>query len=144
MCPVPTFALLALLLVFAQSTSVVVKQHFRNYEKTPSSLGVNGQHGPKRVYSSSAEAHNSPEQSKRTQTEDAPSSGGNKCNIESKSRFDCARDKLLSQSECEDRGCCYALPCWIPVGHLGVSTRVFTLDTKWAPSPPPNGARLPT
>uniref|UniRef100_A0A3Q0T6M1 Lysosomal alpha-glucosidase n=1 Tax=Amphilophus citrinellus TaxID=61819 RepID=A0A3Q0T6M1_AMPCI len=24
------------------------------------------------------------------------------------SRFDCGRDKLLSQSECEERGCCYA------------------------------------
>lgn len=107
MCLVRTFVLLALFLVFALSTSVVVKQHFRNYEQTPSSLGVNGQHGPKRVYSSSAETHNSPEQSKRAQTENAPSSVGNKCNIELKSRFDCARDKLLSQRECEDRGCCY-------------------------------------
>lgn len=108
MCPVRTFALLALFLAFDLSTSVVVKQHFRNDERTPSRVGENGRHRPKRVFSSFAEAHNSPVQSERAQAENAPSSGGDKCNIERKSRFDCARDKLLSQRECEDRGCCFA------------------------------------
>ncbi|KAM4597980.1 lysosomal alpha-glucosidase isoform 2-T2 [Polymixia lowei] len=33
------------------------------------------------------------------------------------SRFDCARDRVLSQSECEERGCCYApLSSSVPAG----------------------------
>nr|XP_004558392.2 lysosomal alpha-glucosidase [Maylandia zebra] len=35
-------------------------------------------------------------------------SRGSECAMALESRFDCGRDKLLSQSECEDRGCCYA------------------------------------
>uniref|UniRef100_A0A3Q0T6N5 Alpha glucosidase n=1 Tax=Amphilophus citrinellus TaxID=61819 RepID=A0A3Q0T6N5_AMPCI len=35
-------------------------------------------------------------------------SGGSECTMAPESRFDCGRDKLLSQSECEERGCCYA------------------------------------
>lgn len=31
-----------------------------------------------------------------------------KCTMAPESRFDCARDRLLSQGECEQRGCCYA------------------------------------
>lgn len=40
------------------------------------------------------------------------------------SRFDCARDKVLSQKECENRGCCYAPlpdetgPPWCYYPHL--------------------------
>ena len=30
------------------------------------------------------------------------------CTMAPESRFDCARDKLLSQRECEERGCCHA------------------------------------
>lgn len=30
------------------------------------------------------------------------------CTMAPDSRFDCARDKAVSQSECEQRGCCYA------------------------------------
>uniref|UniRef100_A0A3Q3J250 P-type domain-containing protein n=1 Tax=Monopterus albus TaxID=43700 RepID=A0A3Q3J250_MONAL len=30
-----------------------------------------------------------------------------KCTMAPESRFDCARDRLLSQRECEERGCCY-------------------------------------
>uniref|UniRef100_A0A3Q0T1I8 Alpha glucosidase n=1 Tax=Amphilophus citrinellus TaxID=61819 RepID=A0A3Q0T1I8_AMPCI len=33
---------------------------------------------------------------------------GSECTMAPESRFDCGRDKLLSQSECEERGCCYA------------------------------------
>ncbi|KAK6312192.1 hypothetical protein J4Q44_G00178560 [Coregonus suidteri] len=32
------------------------------------------------------------------------------------SRFDCARDRVLSQTECQGRGCCYAP---LPQGHSG-------------------------
>uniref|UniRef100_A0A8D0D4M4 Lysosomal alpha-glucosidase n=1 Tax=Sander lucioperca TaxID=283035 RepID=A0A8D0D4M4_SANLU len=31
-----------------------------------------------------------------------------KCTMAPESRFDCARDRLLGQRECEERGCCYA------------------------------------
>lgn len=31
-----------------------------------------------------------------------------KCTMSPESRFDCARDRVLSQGECEERGCCYA------------------------------------
>uniref|UniRef100_A0A8C4F680 P-type domain-containing protein n=1 Tax=Dicentrarchus labrax TaxID=13489 RepID=A0A8C4F680_DICLA len=30
-----------------------------------------------------------------------------KCTMAPESRFDCAMDRLLSQGECEQRGCCY-------------------------------------
>uniref|UniRef100_A0A3Q3Q031 P-type domain-containing protein n=1 Tax=Monopterus albus TaxID=43700 RepID=A0A3Q3Q031_MONAL len=30
-----------------------------------------------------------------------------KCTMAPESRFDCARDRLLNQRECEERGCCY-------------------------------------
>lgn len=35
-------------------------------------------------------------------------SRGSECTMAPERRFDCGRDKLLSQSECEERGCCYA------------------------------------
>lgn len=37
------------------------------------------------------------------------------CTIDPESRFDCGRDRLLSQGECEDRGCCFS-PLPSPVG----------------------------
>uniref|UniRef100_A0A667ZHF4 P-type domain-containing protein n=1 Tax=Myripristis murdjan TaxID=586833 RepID=A0A667ZHF4_9TELE len=30
------------------------------------------------------------------------------CAMALENRFDCARDRALSKTECEDRGCCYA------------------------------------
>lgn len=36
------------------------------------------------------------------------SSRGPKCTMAPDSRFDCARDRAVSRSECEQRGCCYA------------------------------------
>lgn len=133
MCPVQTLVLLAPFLAFDLSTSVVT-QHFRNCEEPPPSSGENGQHGPKRVYSNCAESHNGPVQSRRAQTENAHSSGGNACNVELQSRFDCARDKLLSQRQCEDRGCCYAPVldtagppwCFYPSLYPGYQTGPFT------------------
>ncbi|KAM7386830.1 hypothetical protein PAMA_009453 [Pampus argenteus] len=32
----------------------------------------------------------------------------NRCTMSPESRFDCARDRVLSQRDCEERGCCYA------------------------------------
>lgn len=31
-----------------------------------------------------------------------------KCTLAPESRFDCGRDRLLSQTECEERGCCFS------------------------------------
>ncbi|XP_071372325.1 lysosomal alpha-glucosidase [Centroberyx affinis] len=50
-----------------------------------------------------------------------------KCAMALESRFDCARDRALSQRECEERGCCYApLPnsrgppwCFYPWSYSG-------------------------
>uniref|UniRef100_A0A3Q2DNX6 Lysosomal alpha-glucosidase n=1 Tax=Cyprinodon variegatus TaxID=28743 RepID=A0A3Q2DNX6_CYPVA len=36
------------------------------------------------------------------------SSRDKRCAMALESRFDCGRDRLLSQEECEERGCCYA------------------------------------
>ncbi|XP_033827576.2 lysosomal alpha-glucosidase [Periophthalmus magnuspinnatus] len=47
-----------------------------------------------------------------------------KCAMALECRFDCARDKAVSQTECEDRGCCYAPlsdvagPPWCYFPHL--------------------------
>lgn len=47
-----------------------------------------------------------------------------KCAMAINDRFDCARDKVVSQKECEDRGCCYAPqsdlagPPWCYFPHL--------------------------
>ncbi|XP_072549705.1 lysosomal alpha-glucosidase isoform X2 [Salminus brasiliensis] len=53
----------------------------------------------------------------------------NNCGIAAERRFDCARDRALTQSECEQRGCCYVpLPqsafsgppwCFYPVSYPG-------------------------
>lgn len=61
------------------------------------------------------------------------------------SRFDCARDRVLSQTECQGRGCCYApLPQGLSGGPPpGASIPCPTAATGWGPSPPLPGARLP-
>lgn len=38
---------------------------------------------------------------------DTDISRDSKCTMAPESRFDCARDRVLSQAECEERGCCY-------------------------------------
>uniref|UniRef100_A0A3Q3IGA5 P-type domain-containing protein n=1 Tax=Monopterus albus TaxID=43700 RepID=A0A3Q3IGA5_MONAL len=57
-----------------------------------------------------------------------------KCTMAPESRFDCARDRLLSQRECEERGCCYVpLPntagppwCFYPSWYPGYSMGPLT------------------
>ncbi|XP_070836948.1 lysosomal alpha-glucosidase isoform X2 [Chaetodon trifascialis] len=41
-------------------------------------------------------------------SQDADTHRGTRCAMAPESRFDCARDRLLGQTECEERGCCYA------------------------------------
>ncbi|KAM6957048.1 lysosomal alpha-glucosidase [Aplochiton taeniatus] len=58
------------------------------------------------------------------------------CGLELDSRFDCARDIVLSHAECEERGCCYApLPhaasggppwCFYPRNYSGYKMGPFT------------------
>ena len=61
-----------------------------------------------------------------------------KCTMAPESRFDCARDRLLSQRECEERGCCYApLPgakgppwCFYPSVYPGYKMGPLTPTTR--------------
>lgn len=61
----------------------------------------------------------SPQPSNSTQ-----SSINDKCIMAPESRFDCARDRVLSHEQCEDRGCCYVPlpdttgPPWCFYPHL--------------------------
>ncbi|XP_076020739.1 lysosomal alpha-glucosidase [Genypterus blacodes] len=56
------------------------------------------------------------------------------CTMAPESRFDCARDRVLSQSECEERGCCYSpLPnsggppwCFYPPSYPGYAMGPLT------------------
>ncbi|KAM3598379.1 uncharacterized protein V6R79_017239 [Siganus canaliculatus] len=58
--------------------------------------------------------------------------------MDPQSRFDCARDRLVSQRECEERGCCYApLPevagppwCFYPSSYPGYRMGPFTPTTR--------------
>lgn len=62
----------------------------------------------------------------------------NKCTMAPESRFDCGRDRLLSQSECEERGCCYSpLPnsagppwCFYPSMYPGYKMGPLTPTTR--------------
>uniref|UniRef100_A0A8C4EJJ1 Lysosomal alpha-glucosidase n=1 Tax=Dicentrarchus labrax TaxID=13489 RepID=A0A8C4EJJ1_DICLA len=61
-----------------------------------------------------------------------------KCTMAPESRFDCARDRLLSQGECEQRGCCYVplpksagLPwCFYPSLYPGYKMGPFSPTTR--------------
>uniref|UniRef100_A0A3Q3NJ19 Lysosomal alpha-glucosidase n=1 Tax=Labrus bergylta TaxID=56723 RepID=A0A3Q3NJ19_9LABR len=71
-------------------------------------------------------------------TKETDTSRDDKCTIAPESRFDCGRDKLLSQTECEERGCCYApLPssagppwCFYPGLYPGYKMGPFTPTTR--------------
>ncbi|XP_073350989.1 lysosomal alpha-glucosidase [Pagrus major] len=71
-------------------------------------------------------------------SQDADVSRDIKCTMAPESRFDCARDQLLSQRECEERGCCYApLPdakgppwCFYPSLYPGYKMGPFTPTTR--------------
>ncbi|KAI4821859.1 hypothetical protein KUCAC02_007437 [Chaenocephalus aceratus] len=65
-------------------------------------------------------------------------SRADKCTLAPESRFDCARDRLLSRRECEERGCCYApLPhsagppwCFYPSLYPGYKMGPLTPTTQ--------------
>lgn len=96
-----SFALVVFLLAFASSANCC----FSNHETTPLSSGFAGEN-KRLLYNKSAKPHDSSAESEKAPKTDT--SGGNKCAIEPQSRFNCATDRLVSQRECEDRGCCYA------------------------------------
>lgn len=58
------------------------------------------------------------------------------CSLVLENRFDCARDRVLSQKECEERGCCYApIPyavsggppwCFYPPSYSGYRMELLT------------------
>ena len=41
-------------------------------------------------------------------TQQPSDAGSSKCLMNLDSRFDCSRDRVLTRSECQERGCCYA------------------------------------
>ncbi|XP_033998403.1 lysosomal alpha-glucosidase-like isoform X2 [Trematomus bernacchii] len=65
-------------------------------------------------------------------------SRADKCTLAPESRFDCARDRLLTQRECGERGCCYApLPhsagppwCFYPSLYPGYKMGPLTPTTR--------------
>ncbi|KAM6914546.1 lysosomal alpha-glucosidase-like isoform 2-T2 [Lycodopsis pacificus] len=69
---------------------------------------------------------------------EADASREDKCTMAPEDRFDCARDRLLSQRECEERGCCYAaLPesagppwCFYPSLYPGYQMGPLTPTTR--------------
>lgn len=76
--------------------------------------------------------------SEETRTDRTDVSTDIKCTMAPESRFDCARDRLLSQEECEERGCCYApLPnstgppwCFYPSLYPGYEMGPLTPSTR--------------
>uniref|UniRef100_A0A8C4GLE1 Lysosomal alpha-glucosidase n=1 Tax=Dicentrarchus labrax TaxID=13489 RepID=A0A8C4GLE1_DICLA len=74
----------------------------------------------------------------KTQNNSTDISRDIKCTMAPESRFDCARDRLLSQGECEQRGCCYVplpksagLPwCFYPSLYPGYKMGPFSPTTR--------------
>lgn len=102
-----------LLLAFALSTCLYINRLYNN-ETTLFGSGY-AKHSKTKtnerpVYNHPAKLHNSvepkgmhPESSQETEF-----SIKRKCTMATESRFNCARDRLLSQRACEERGCCYS------------------------------------
>lgn len=132
-----------LLLAFALSTCLYVN-HLYNHETTLSGSGY-AKHSitkthERLVYNHPAKQHNSvepkgmhPESSQGTDF-----SKEQKCTMATESRFDCAKDRLLSQRECEERGCCYSPLsnstgppwCFYPSLYPGYRMGPFTPTTR--------------
>lgn len=107
-----------LLLAFALSTCLYINPLY-NREATLFRSGYATQNKTKAharlVYNKPAKPHSNsvdPKGVHPERSEETDFSRENKCTMAPESRFDCARDRLVSQRECEERGCCYA-----PLSH---------------------------
>lgn len=117
-------------LLFSNEGRLVRSGHFDHYEvmlrKKP---GYSYPREPKSI--SKSDIH--PDIPQRTEN-----SRETECTTAPESRFDCGRDRLLSQEECEDRGCCYApLPgsagppwCFFPALYPGYDMGPLTPSKK--------------
>ncbi|KAG7505007.1 lysosomal alpha-glucosidase [Solea senegalensis] len=54
------------------------------------------------------ETHNKPSENHPESFKETTNYRDDKCTMAPQSRFDCARDRVLSKRQCEERGCCYA------------------------------------
>ncbi|CAJ1074960.1 lysosomal alpha-glucosidase [Xyrichtys novacula] len=122
-----------LLLVFALGTCVYISFISSNDTKLLSSDNATQSKttGHSRfIITGQTKAQHSVEETGKVTT----TSWDDKCALAPESRFDCGRDRLLSQGECEERGCCYApLPdsegppwCFYPSSYPGYKMGPFT------------------
>ncbi len=134
----------ALLLTFALAACVYVNHLFNHETKLLRSVYAKQNQSTayeRLVYISAAKSQNSSVEIKREQTrglDENDRSRDNNCTLAPESRFDCARDRLLSQRECEQRGCCYAPLhhsagppwCFYPSSYPGYKMGPFTPTTR--------------
>ncbi|XP_058510594.1 lysosomal alpha-glucosidase-like isoform X3 [Solea solea] len=86
------------------------------------------------VIANPTETHNKPSENHPESFKETTNYGDDKCTMAPQSRFDCARDRVLSKRQCEERGCCYApLPksvgppwCFYPSLYPGYKLGPFT------------------
>lgn len=138
------FTVAVLLLAFALSTCLYIN-HLSNHETRLVRSAYAKQNKTKAherlVNNNAAKAQNSSVEIKGIHPEsshDTDISRDDKCSVAPESRFDCARDRLLSQRECEERGCCYApLPdsagppwCFYPSLYPGYKMGPLTPTTR--------------
>lgn len=138
--PLPNFTAAALLLALALSTCLYMNLSSNRDTRLVGSASAhqNKTKAHERVvYNSPAKPPDNsgetrgvhPESSRETDI-----SRDSKCTMAPESRFDCARDRLLSQRECAERGCCYGpLPdsagppwCFYPSLYPGYKMGPFT------------------
>ncbi|XP_014903912.1 lysosomal alpha-glucosidase [Poecilia latipinna] len=117
-------------LLFSKAGRLVRSGHFDHYEvmlrKKP---GYSYPREPKSISKGDIHPDNLQRSGNSRETE---------CTATPESRFDCGRDRLLSQEECEDRGCCYApLPgsagppwCFYPALYPGYNMGPLTPSEK--------------
>lgn len=105
--------LTGLLFAFALSTCLYININFNTHE-TMSVLGAAKQTKTKAhdrfTYNNRAKQNSSvhPNGADPERPQETAFSKENKCTMAPENRFDCARDRTLSQRECEERGCCYS------------------------------------
>ncbi|GAA6228663.1 lysosomal alpha-glucosidase-like [Lates japonicus] len=134
-----TFIVAVVLLTFAL-LSCLYMEHLSDHE-TRLVRGENGNITRGRFNNYPAKPQNNSLESRGIHPESSQETDiyrGNKCTMAPESRFDCARDRVLSKRECKERGCCYVpLPdsagppwCFYPSLYPGYKMGPFTPTTR--------------
>ncbi|KAM9345735.1 lysosomal alpha-glucosidase [Symphorus nematophorus] len=134
------FTVAVLFLAFALSACLYIN-HSSNHDRAVRSVSAkqNKTKARERLFNNNnpAKPQNNSVETRGVHTEsfrETDISRDDQCSMAPESRFDCARDRLLSQTECEERGCCYApLPdsagppwCFYPRSYPGYNMGPFT------------------